>query len=640
MDRGAARSRKRSGKVDRPIASATRPNPAGPSRSNSTSQDRPKKALPGQHRQPHIRAPREAQSKDPSLYVAKAVRTAAALNYAQEPFPIPPSKEVLTNVRRVDLSGSGVTDISWLQGTGVTWLSLADCPIEVGWEAVGSLTDLAVLNISRCGLKVLPKSLGSLNKLKAVVAMGNEWTDLDSDVMSNWTELNSLIISHSTKLVSVPRALSKLYQLSKLTFSHCPRLTCQSLPDLSSLPLLRDVKMNNLPQLTSLPSHIVSWGTGDMSLANNKSGNSTEVGSSSSLSSRKVGDGLEVLDLGNCSLTFDAASKIFGLAPKLHTKNKNKDAWSHLRSLSLHSNPLATTHPDYTDLLQASSDLPNLQIIDTKRVRERKRKGQVQESKEERKAREKRQRKMQPTGANAGGGKMRSWGAEAGEDNNDQDVPVDDGAHTQIIVEGKNKRKHDDKYISTTKEQQEQIPGHDQNQNRPSKRPKSDSTTTTFNKSDKQSKSQRKLKHRQASPNQETAPVLIIRPDKYHKTPLTNPNSKTNPNSNTKTKHSDIAPATRTTQHVDPTITPTAAVADPSTLVKSSTKGGSGRNETAVLRVIEVAKPVETTDKKNKKDRKDKDKGKEAQGGGGVDLKAVFGKNKVENDMGLGVGGW
>ncbi len=49
-----------------------------------------------------------------------------------------------------------------------------------------------MLNINDCGLKTMPKSLKSLGKLKAVVAMNNEWTELDDEVILGWKELNSL----------------------------------------------------------------------------------------------------------------------------------------------------------------------------------------------------------------------------------------------------------------------------------------------------------------------------------------------------------------------------------------------------------------------------------------------------------------
>jgi hypothetical protein len=166
--------------------------------------------------------------------------------------------------------------------------------------------------------------------------------------------------------------------------------------------------MNNLPLLTSLPSHIVTWGTGDLSLTRKTKADSESDAESSTSPTRK-GEGLEGLDLGNCSLPYTAIEPLF-LKPK-------SIKWAQLRSLTLHSNPLGTTHPNYPDLLQASASLPNLQIIDAKRLVERKRKGEVSESKKERTARERREGKMKPSGANAVGGKkeMRKWGGEEGE---------------------------------------------------------------------------------------------------------------------------------------------------------------------------------------------------------------------------------
>lgn len=49
-----------------------------------------------------------------------------------------------------------------------------------------------MLNISACGLTDLPPALKGLKKLKALVAMNNDWTEVDSDVISAWTEVNSL----------------------------------------------------------------------------------------------------------------------------------------------------------------------------------------------------------------------------------------------------------------------------------------------------------------------------------------------------------------------------------------------------------------------------------------------------------------
>ena len=145
--------------------------------------------------------------------------------------------------------------------------------------------------------------------------------------------------------------------------------------------------MNNLALVDVIPSHMAKWGTG-------------RLPANEHTSASRQGDGLEVLDLGNCSLPFSAVQAAF-----------LSKTWSHLRSLSLHSNPLAISHPDYATLLQDSETLPKLQIIDSKRIVQRKRKGEVQESKIERRRREKKEKKRM-TGANAREttGTVRVWG--------------------------------------------------------------------------------------------------------------------------------------------------------------------------------------------------------------------------------------
>lgn len=132
MDRGAARSRKRAQK-DTKLSAAP----------SFASQDRSKPIVPDEKKpKKQKRSERGAQSKDPSLYKPKAVRTSAALIYSETPCTLPPPTEQLENARRIDLSGSEAKDVSWLEGLPITWLSLANCPIQHGWEAVGTLSEL------------------------------------------------------------------------------------------------------------------------------------------------------------------------------------------------------------------------------------------------------------------------------------------------------------------------------------------------------------------------------------------------------------------------------------------------------------------------------------------------------------------
>lgn len=91
---------------------------------------------------------REEQSRDPELYKAKAVRSNAALDWSAGPFELPPAS--LEGITRVDLTGSGVTDVSWLRGSSVRWLGVSGCKIE-DWSAVGSLSELTGARLVHIG---------------------------------------------------------------------------------------------------------------------------------------------------------------------------------------------------------------------------------------------------------------------------------------------------------------------------------------------------------------------------------------------------------------------------------------------------------------------------------------------------------
>lgn len=184
MDRGAARSKKRAEKEAKAAAASSSKldlllgnKPERPQKERKEKKPRPVK----QNR---------VDPNDPNRFKAKAVRTAHALIYSQEQFVIPPPPERLEGVTRIDLEGSGCSDVSWLPAS-TTWLSLKNCPVTEGWDTVGGLENLAVLNISGCGLEELPEELGRLANLKALVAVGNEWTTLNSAV-GGWKLVNSL----------------------------------------------------------------------------------------------------------------------------------------------------------------------------------------------------------------------------------------------------------------------------------------------------------------------------------------------------------------------------------------------------------------------------------------------------------------
>lgn len=218
--------------------------------------------------------------------------------------------------------------------------------------------------------------------------------------------------------------------------------------------------MNNLALVDVIPPHMAKWGTG-------------RLPANEHTSASRQGDGLEVLDLGNCSLPFSAVQAAF-----------LSKTWSHLRSLSLHSNPLAISHPDYATLLQDSETLPKLQIIDSKRIVQRKRKGEVQESKIERRRREKKEKKRM-TGANAREttGTVRVWGgtgeqssSKSAADGNKPDQSTDIANASLVTndavqkLDKKKKRKLDDTTTPTVSDARAPIASHDDDATAPTEK--------------------------------------------------------------------------------------------------------------------------------------------------------------------------
>lgn len=342
--------------------------------------------------------------------------------------------------------------------------------------------------------------------------------------------------------------------------------------------------MNNLLHLTSLPAHLPHWGTGDMSLAGR---------SAAGPSNLQLGDGLEVLDLGNCSLSFEAISPIFGLST-----GTTKVEWQYLRSLSLHSNPLAITHPDYNGLLQSSPALPNLQIIDAKRVVERKRKGEVQESKVDRRRREKKEEKMKPSGTNVTSGKMRTWGwkNKADDLNPSMDSQVVPKDHEESVETGVGKRKRKRPSPSEVEDGVEAVDT--EQSKRPRRKDGAKAMPLMRIERPASTRLPQQTNYRQSSrPVAGTAPTLAI-----------------------PSAPKSTAPA------------PLFATAEPLVVTKPS------KSQTSVVQIIEIAKRLAPDTVKKKK----KGKVEVAPVSGGIDPREVLAKaSTVESEgTGLGVGGW
>lgn len=139
MDRGAARYRRTEGQRDRTTAATDRiRHTAKPTKVSDDTTDKPSSTANTSRFKPKV-----IDNTDPARFRPKAIRDSAALLWPQGAFEIPPSPDILSRVTRVDLSSSGCTDVSWLAGTRVTWLSVRGCKLSSGWGAVGSLSDLA-----------------------------------------------------------------------------------------------------------------------------------------------------------------------------------------------------------------------------------------------------------------------------------------------------------------------------------------------------------------------------------------------------------------------------------------------------------------------------------------------------------------
>lgn len=355
------------------------------------------------------------------------------------------------------------------------------------------------------------------------------------------------------------------------------------------------MRANNLPRLASFPSHLGTWGTGNLALAGKGKPGDAE----------RNGDGLEVLDVGNCSIPFSAIVAAFSLGSAV----KPKRTWN-LRSITLQANPLAIEEPKYAELLQSSPALPRLQIIDSKRVVERKRAGALPETKAERRGREQKEGKMRPTGANTGGSKMRVWGTgekdEGGEGGEERKRKRDAPAPRKTEKEKAEKAEKAERAEKVERVEKKAKVARTE----PKTGERTDKTPST--RSEKAPK--RKERFFEATPAEEAKSTTTTTKTKTTPKPSAVPESEAadRPAKKRKRKHTSSsvpAPAAATT--------PTAAkdkAEHPKLVAVKDAKPKKKKSETAVLGVVEV-KPKS----------------------GGVDLKSVV---REDSGTGLGVGGW
>ncbi|KAK4049162.1 hypothetical protein OIV83_004319 [Microbotryomycetes sp. JL201] len=193
----------------------------------------------------------------------------------------------LTGVSKLDLSNCKLTKLDFVRHAKdtLTWLNVSGNNLSApdAFQGVQELEHLSVLNVSNCALKSVPSCVSKLRSLKAFVATHNSFRKLNH--LANLPELNTIIVSHN-KLESLPTELATLPSLKKISASH-NRLSAGSLPDLSALKHLKEIKFNDNPTLDSLPDHFTAWG---------KFG---QVGATNSGDKTKH-SGLEIVDFGSC----------------------------------------------------------------------------------------------------------------------------------------------------------------------------------------------------------------------------------------------------------------------------------------------------------------------------------------------------
>ena len=179
------------------------------------------------------------------------------------------------------------------------------------------------------------------------------------------------------------------------------------------------------------------------------------MSSLSSTDSRK-GQGLEVLDVGSCSLADTALAVL------------KKAQMTNLRSLTLHHNPLARSMPNYAEELQGLSGLPKLAIIDNKRVVERVKKPESEKKKNK-------GVKGKASGANVDSTtKMRTWGekVEGGSHEASPEAPVVTDGVKADKKEKKRKREDDTAAAEKSKTKGEKGSRREAEADKPEKRSK------------------------------------------------------------------------------------------------------------------------------------------------------------------------
>ncbi|SNX83109.1 uncharacterized protein MEPE_01815 [Melanopsichium pennsylvanicum] len=296
----------------------------------------------------------------------------------------------LSSISPSEASPSGLSNLTWLAkavfrskasdkgksrafGDNLTWLNLG-CNSKLTSEAcigLEALEELCVLNLSHCALTTVPPSINPLRNLKALMLNNNSIIGLPK-TFPHLPELNSLILSHN-EIESLPASFpASLPALKKLSLGHNKLSGPDSLPDFSLCLSLREVRLNDNPDLGVLPAHVKKWGKG---------------------ADGKTAPGLELLEVKGCGLnTWESLSSLVEkedekeIQPRLRRKG--------LTQLLLKGNRVAELE-DYRKRILSVH--PTLRVLDNERLQPRVKSAEkeVQEAEDDKPGKKAKGRKQQ-----------------------------------------------------------------------------------------------------------------------------------------------------------------------------------------------------------------------------------------------------